>query len=70
MTPPPEMPPPARRTFFAERYFREQLQALRRRPADCAPWLADALELLLDHVESFPPPGDEDAYVVEYVYPH
>ena len=54
----------------AEHYFREQLRDLRRPRGEFPPWLGDALELLVDNVEAFPPPGDEDSYVVEYIYPH
>jgi hypothetical protein len=34
------------------------------------PWLADALEFLADNIECFPITDDENAYVVEYIYPH
>jgi hypothetical protein len=61
---------PDDKTFYAERYFREQLRALRRPGAEFDPWLADALELLVDHVKLFPPPDFEDSFIIEYVYPH
>ena len=58
------------KSFFAERYFQSLIRDIRQPGSGAASWLADALRLLVEHVECFPPPDDEDAYVVEYIYPH
>ncbi len=63
----PKRPP---RTFFAARYFQALVQDLRRPGSEAEPWLVDALALLVERAEEFPPPDDAESYVVEYYYPH
>jgi hypothetical protein len=61
--------PPEPTSFFAERYFLQLIGSLRQ-PGAAEPWLGDALALLVENVDCFPPPEDEDSYIVEYIYPH
>jgi hypothetical protein len=61
---------PEQKTFFAERYYQNLLAALRGPGSDSEAWLVDVLALLVENVAAFPPPDDEDSYVVEYIYPH
>lgn len=58
------------KSFLADRYYRNLVAELRKEGSGSEPWLVNALELLIDHADLFPPPSAEDAYVVEYVYPH
>jgi hypothetical protein len=61
---------PEMNNYFDLYLYREILEWMRRPDSTQPSWLVDALEYLVKNVEYFPPPGDEDAYVVEYIYPH
>lgn len=61
---------PPENTYFDSHLYGEIIEWMRRPDSPQPPWLVDALEFLVKHVKHFPPVGDEDAYVVEYVYPH
>lgn len=61
---------PQTNSYFDPHLYNEVLEWIRRPDSPQSPWVANALEHLVKHVEYFPPTGDEDAYVVEYIYPH
>ena len=61
--------PPAD-SYFDPRVFGDIIEWARRPTSGQPLWLADALALMVEKVEHFPPAGNEDAYIVEYIYPH
>jgi hypothetical protein len=61
--------PPAD-NYFDPQTFGDIIEWMRLPTSGQPLWLADALAFMVEQIAHFPSAGNEDAYIVEYIYPH
>jgi hypothetical protein len=61
---------PLEETYFDPVVYNQITEWMKSPNSSQPSWLPDALEYLVDNIKYFPSAGDEDSYIVEYIYPH